>query len=144
MTVTLAEFLLARIAEEANVARFPTSGYEPEAKADWVCPWTGGLDFGSDVISVGDGPVATHMATWDPARVLIECEAKRRIVELHHYEYPFSWVEKLDVPEQPDKRVCSTCGDPDEARVPWPCRTLRFLALPYAAHPDYDPAWHPE
>lgn len=28
---------------------------------------------------------ATHIATWDPARVLAECDAKRRIVELYRF-----------------------------------------------------------
>lgn len=49
-----------------------------------------------------------------PARVLIECEVKRRIVALHAHQEGFF--------------------TPDE---------LRALALPYADHPDYRQEWRP-
>jgi hypothetical protein len=51
----------------------------------------------------------------DPVpRQLAECEAKRRIVDLTQHG----------------------CGDDYE-------RVQRALALPYADHPDYRPAWRP-
>jgi hypothetical protein len=31
--------------------------------------------------------------------------------------------------------ICPTC------RVSWPCPTLQLLAMPFASHPDHDPAW---
>ena len=55
-------------------------------------------------------------------RVLAECDAKRRIVGLHH--------EILT--------ICQGC-----ANESYPCRTLRALALPYADHPDYREEWRP-
>jgi hypothetical protein len=64
---------------------------------------------------------ATHIARWDPARVLAECEAKRRIVEL-----------VLDRPIR-DHGDCK-CES---------CWTLRLVALPYADHPDYRAEWKP-
>ncbi|MFB7278074.1 DUF6221 family protein [Streptomyces hydrogenans] len=62
---------------------------------------------------------------------LVDIDAKRRIIELHgpaEYEYA-------------DADVCSTCdrGGP----LPYPCPTLRLLALPFARHPDYAEAWRP-
>lgn len=70
------------------------------------------------------------------ARPLAECEAKRRIVELHQ-------------PHQPADLYtgCRTClsdhtgirdeWEPDD----WPCDTLRALAQPYADHPDCREEW---
>jgi len=84
--MSIVEFLLARIAEDEEVAQ------------------------------------ARH----DPARVLAECEAKRRIVGLHE--------------RRPDWPDCQECGDRDYQK-PWPCSTLRLLALPYSDHPDYRPEW---
>lgn len=51
-----------------------------------------------------------------PERVLAECEAKRRIVESIASLYPKG------------------------APVP-PHLHMKFLALPYADHPDFDPSW---
>lgn len=53
------------------------------------------------------------------SRVLADCDAKRRIVGY--------WVEA-----------------PSSMReVMFADLTLRLLSLPYAEHPDYDPAWRP-
>ena len=86
LTESLTEFLLARITEDENKAR------ECEEWPDcFACP--------------------TH-ETFNTARVLAECAAKRRIVE-HHAPY------------------AGGSGRP----------TLLLLALPYADHPDYDETW---
>jgi hypothetical protein len=83
------------------------------------------------------GGVACHIARWDPARVLVECAAKRRIVELHtgtpYYERRY-----------PGYVVCVRCGNPDTgeaAEVEWPCETLRAIASVYAYDPDYRDEW---
>lgn len=110
----LVEFLLARVAEiEAEAREAIDSGPE------WV---EEAMRFGAD-----------------PARVLAECEAMRRIVALH------KCVETVNN-GRPD-RTCDRCAF-DWAYYPfegtaeaYPCATLRLLALPYASHPDYDPAW---
>lgn len=67
--------------------------------------------------------IAGHIARHDPARVLAECEAKRRIVELH--------------PPVIDNRqeVCV------EEQAEWPCPTLRALATVYAGHSGYREEW---
>jgi hypothetical protein len=59
-----------------------------------------------------------HIARWDPARVLAECEAKRRIVELHGCYH--------------------SCRSSDYAGD---CPTMDLVALPYASHPEYREEW---
>ncbi|WP_435643894.1 DUF6221 family protein [Streptomyces sp. H49] len=62
---------------------------------------------------------ARHAANWDPARVLREIDAKRRIVEQHR---PVGYGD-----------VClSYCHTrtPSQPQT-WPCLTLRLVALPY-------------
>lgn len=69
-----------------------------------------------------------HGTRHKPARVLVECDVKRQIVafadQCHRDEERFG---------PGDAVMTSRYG---AALV-----ALRFLALPYAAHPDYDPAW---
>ena len=63
-----------------------------------------------------------------PERLLLEVEAKRRIVDLH------------TGPQfgRPDAHLCQDAMIADD----W-CETLRALALPYADHDDYDERWRP-
>lgn len=113
--MTIVEFLLARIAEVEAMARAVVT----EEPAD---NWPFDLD--------AKGPAAfAHIVRHDPARVLARCEADRRIAGEHH-EY---------------LGVCSHCVDPsgEHQREAWPCVTLRYLALPYADHPDYREEWRP-
>jgi Family of unknown function (DUF6221) len=64
-----------------------------------------------------------HINRWRPARVLAECDAKRRIV-----------AEHADI---------DPCDAHDAAFKSIPCDTLRLLALPYADHPGYRSEWAP-
>lgn len=77
-------------------------------------PWNGGLH-----------ETGEHIARWDPARVLAECESKRLIVDLHQL-----------IPADGGWQ-CFTCARVDESgwSIPAPsegeaCRTLALLALP--------------
>ena len=123
------EFLLARIAEDEWIAHSAVVNrvqVDPDVSTEgWVCH-----DLG------------THVG-FSPARVLAECEAKRRIVEMHtcssehepgHIPGFFCEVG-ADWPRETDE------GQPPT--VPWPCPTLRALALPHADHPDYRDEWRP-
>ena len=80
---------------------------------------------------------------WPSRKILAECEAKRRIVELHQAN---TW------PEWPEAGVvCASCTTPIEPAMParagvsemvrYPCTTLFALAQPYADHPDYREEW---
>jgi hypothetical protein len=74
---------------------------------------------------------------YDPARVLAECEAKRRIVALH-------WdIEQVVEDETADEGLriapggeCAECHHKTH-----PCPTLRALTSVYTSHPDYNPDW---
>lgn len=89
--------------------------YEESNLAVAVGPYGGG---------VGD-PQASHIARWDPARVLVECDTKRRIIEL--------------LAASQANCFCDSFGHhADEERM------LRFLALPYADRPGYRAEWAPD
>jgi len=152
--VTITEFLLARIAEDEAVARevlaqqqhdvtrspgdFP-SGYDPAKDAE---------------LASADGPIGYTVVMVGVARVLAECEAKRRIVELHQ-----SWPVLVETPPNlevvtPDdlstiavrasKRLAWLTEQEYRARFgtePPTAPMLRALASVYADHPDFDPAW---
>ena len=116
-------FLLARIAEDHRLASAAAVATGREA-------WDGGPD--------GEGPAdaAEHVAHHDPARVLAECAAKRRLVNACRDTRPDLHLlgtrpQGLDFPVPPT----------DQHQLA--ALTLALLALPYAAHPDYRPAWRP-
>ena len=79
--MTITDFLLARIYEDEAIASRAPGDREWEADPSQANPEIG------QVVS-NDGAVASgvlrddahHIARWDPARVLAECAAKRRIV----------------------------------------------------------------
>ncbi len=92
----LTEFLLARIAEDEDAAR-TASGKQVGFSVAWT-----------------DVEVVRHLDRWTTPRVLVECDAKRRIVD--------EWLSR------------STAGG-------W--FHLACLALPYADHSDYREEWRP-
>jgi hypothetical protein len=122
----LVEFLRARLDEDQRTAQaIPHRGpfrLRPGADAIWV-------DSADDTLTVALVPIpaeamAGHIARHDPARVLADVAAKRAIAALH-----------------PDSGWNSECQA--GCIEGWPCRTLLYLAAPYADHPDYDEAWRP-
>jgi hypothetical protein len=164
--MTLTEFLLARIAEDSAIAEraaamSPRPGPPTDLQPEWEYAEDDAHTWGirtvatmgnpgyeyhhritfdqeglSDSVDEDAGP---HIARFDPARVLRECEAKRRVIELHQSRYA-----------SPSCRECGgfTATSSEVAGIvhrgyltPWPCPTLRILALPYADHPDYQQEW---
>ena len=72
---------------------------------------------------------AEHILRWQPARVLREVEAKRRIVD------EYNEVRRMDRPEpEPEYAVGRAVGLGE---------AVRLLALPYSDHPDYREEWRP-
>ena len=70
-------------------------------------------------------------------RLVAECDAKRRIIELHR---------EIETP--PFDGYCAICQDPggvglESTVVRYPCLTLSLLALPYADREGFDPTWRP-
>lgn len=144
MSVNIAEFLMARIEEDEQVARL--AGHSPSER--WIEREedrtlridTGvesmGWEFGGGA-GVWDCPdpdddcglycsyaetEASHIARHDPARVLAECKAKRAIVYLHR------------IGDDP-------CDAHDANYGSIPCDTILTLAAIYRDHPDFDPEW---
>lgn len=82
--------------------------------------------------------VAAHITRHDPARVLADIAAKRAVVELHGPTRDNRAFSMRETPEQ----SCSVCvmahADMDCENEPWPCPTLRALALPYRDHPEFE------
>lgn len=78
---------------------------------------------------------APHIARHDPARVLRDVAAKRRILEAHDSDGAH---ECVDGPEFGDWSLRSP-------HIGWEvnCLTLRLLALPYDQHEDYRDEWRP-
>lgn len=77
--VTITEFILARVAEDEEDAR--DAHYEGQR---WVPEEETVVAADRDlypVLFLDRKRDAAHAANWSPARVLAECEAKRRIVE---------------------------------------------------------------
>ncbi|MFI0262531.1 DUF6221 family protein [Streptomyces sp. NPDC017056] len=120
MADNLAQFLRERVAEDLD-------GAAHAATAGWC-------DEEVDVSS----PVERHVLRHDPARVLVEAGAKKRIIEEHAPSRP----EHLRRTE----RGCQTCctaqawdAEADESN----CLTLRLFARPYVDHPDFREEWRP-
>lgn len=67
----------------------------------------------------------SHYTRYTPARILTECQAMRAMID-DLSRYCFSERGK----------PCGVCD-----RVG--CRTLRWMALPYADHADYREEWRP-
>lgn len=105
----LTEFVLARVAEDEAVARGAIAERQ-RVRPDWPAD--------TDV-SAGDWPAVVMVGG---ERRLAECEAVRRIVALHTYDWN-------------PRGLCMACDEPG------PCDTLRALASIWRDHEQYDPAW---
>lgn len=91
---------------------------------------------------------AEHIARHDPAFVLADITAKRRILAEHAtQDVPILKFRGELIMSGPE---CRVCADWDAAEMdgppnaPAPCQTLRLLAAAYASRPGYDPTWAPE
>jgi hypothetical protein len=120
-TLTLTDFLLARIAEDEATARAYRDG-----------AWSGNPYAGD-----GDGSDFRYDERFDPARVLAQCAAHRAIVEAH----PIT-TEVVGYGHRTHDFGCVTCHDWDGVTSGLGyCPTLRALASVYADHADYRPEW---
>jgi hypothetical protein len=132
----LATWLLEQVAADERLAAAqqgapascPRWEYRPNGH-----PERGVYEEGRIYLVIGDehAPrvLLEHIATWDPARVLAECDVKRRIIAQHEPED--CW-----------------CGEDATELIPRPatgraCSHLRLLALPYSDRPGYREEWRP-
>lgn len=155
--VTIIEFLEARIADDEQAARSAAGGAAPT----WMVVPQAHRSNQSGIIAatnperddITDGwiyePVvhdegeptedeASHIARWDPARVLADCAARLKLLALHNLVT--DWTNRDRQAEGCDH--CRTPGlDGDDYIDPGPCPTLLILASAYQGHPDCDPSW---
>jgi hypothetical protein len=133
VTDDLVAFLRARLDEDEQVAealrgvRF--HAYEEGGDDGWAIESDPDGDPGA---IVGERALAEHIARWDPARVLAEVTAKRRIISLFSHASPHS--------------VMSGQAEREDFRNGWQFAmwdALPLLAVPYASHPDYRAEWAP-
>ncbi|MBM4517494.1 hypothetical protein GS432_19495 [Rhodococcus hoagii] len=130
MTDDIVTFLRARLDEDDEAAR-DAAGWDPTGSTRADGRWSreginSVIDSSLRLIVYGDSPApgdaqAEHIARHDPARVLREIEAKRRILdraqELH--DDPFDTVLFTEYVET----------------------VLPVMAATYSDHPDYQPHW---
>jgi hypothetical protein len=114
--MTLTEFLLARIDEDADEIENARISESP----DWWEP-----------------------AQWNRARVLAEVEAWRKIIELHRPRYAVMYHEADRL--LADAFDSITVPTVAHSGPIWPTpeseETLRALASVHADHADFDPRW---
>jgi uncharacterized protein (DUF1800 family) len=127
MVPTLDEFLLARIAEDRRMAIDAAGAADRE---EWQA---------ADVATSESSPphVAEHVARHDPARVLAECTAKRRLV----LACRDSRFDRAFLGARPHGMADFPLTPRDQHQLA--ALTLALLALPYAGHHDYRPEWRP-
>jgi hypothetical protein len=129
MSSEIVGFLRARLGEEAELAGRCDG-------SDDCGQWTAHghtVDFCQMDISGFHPTIAEHVALHDPARVLREVAAKRRVLARHVLS------PAIGDPELPwdNRNDCQYDGDE------WPCPDLLDLALPYADHPNFREQWLP-
>ncbi|WP_329013175.1 DUF6221 family protein [Micromonospora rifamycinica] len=132
----LVTWLRAQLDDDERVARaVPDGSWTLRTDKDFPVPdvaypdhtlWLGDRLAGE--VGFGDGEIrpseAAHMVLHDPARVLAEVDAKRRILDEHD---PYG-----------------TGHDPCRRNPGRYCLTARLLALPYADRPGYRDEWRPD
>lgn len=159
---SIVEFLRARLDEDEATAKAARGddgrlGHGFEVREDWG-RWAllrryGSLDVvdedGNQVTfdqeglsdSVASPAIGEHIARHDPARVLREVQAKRRIVDaceecrssVMAYRSP-RWRDAMNEQDKHEWRKA-------EARYRVAEDACRALASVYADHPDFDPEW---
>lgn len=121
--MTLADFLLARIAEDEAVALSASEDGGEWRDTGFHIADNDGATVAASLSRVVD---SEHIARHDPARVLAECASKRRIVE-------YVQVVSLAL----DGRVS------EGARCVISDQVIQMLAAVYGDHPDYREEWRP-
>jgi hypothetical protein len=125
--MTLTDFLLARIAEDQAMVH-EADAEKPPFPLTWP---TSGMPRDTEVLyaleraGFGDDFIGMVLVAADSARVLAECEAKRRIVENY---------QNSQQSDYPDYHGGYLSGLED---------AMYSLVLPYADHADYQEDWRP-
>lgn len=143
----LVQWLRSQLDEDERIARAASDnattgdqwdaklyGDDPESQDAW-----GQLPFEEDPTP---WVCVRHAARHNPAQVLAKVEAKRALLD--------DLLSDPHVDVEDGFYSCAVVARADRNRFGGPCdcgrdgrllRRLRLLALPYRAHPDFDPAW---
>jgi hypothetical protein len=146
----LLAFLRAQLDEDERVAR-ETAGHGSTTWKAGLHRWRGRIEADDAALIVRDVDLvdAEHIARWDPARVLAEVEAKRRVLDLHNPQ-PTGYVDGVYTHGETGQLQCEHCAEQchsgsgmsrDMPDAPWPCPTVRLLAQPYAGRPGWREEW---
>ena len=120
------EFILARVAEDEAVAR---DTIREIGRIEWVSEFAKPSITSAGPLWCDPDGVGVHVAA-EPARVLAECGAKRRIIDAAWCDHEFIEMDRghgLDRNEMAERN--------DYPNI------IRMLAAVYADHPDFDPTW---
>jgi hypothetical protein len=140
--VDLVQWLTAQLDEDERIARAATAGpwsrmgqrvLDPSPPSDRLGV---GMAVGHAAASADFNETADHIAAWDPARVLREIDAKRKLANLHR-------PVRSPQPDGITNLDCSTCGGEEKLSPSWPCPSLRLLAAPYSDRDGYREGWAP-
>lgn len=135
----LVEFLRARLAEDEQVAKDATPGpwWDDTPEGAWgespdavVAAGTGMV--AKLPVSERGGLNALHIERHDPARVLAEVEAKRKLIERYERAVRVGGSSPSDFMRGQDDGYEQACLD-----------AIRDAAEVYADHPDYRDEWRP-
>lgn len=85
----------------------------------------------ADARREADSPSSFEGIRYNPARVLDECDSKRHIIREHRH-----LLAQGATPAE-TASVCWSCTQP------YPCQTLRLLAMPYQGQPGFRDEWLP-
>ncbi len=143
---TIVEFIRQQLDEDERVAK--------AAEGHSLFDGTGIYIFRNESVGRSETVVipshlATYIARWDPARVLREVEAGRRMLSLHS---PTDWQgysAGVPIVGQQCEYCASLChsrsglGCESPADALWPCDSVRILALPFVGLPGYREEWRP-
>lgn len=144
----LVDWLRQQIAEDRLRAGLATAG--PWRPSD-TAPYSSG-DHWQDVCSPSGSVTvaheepcclaadAAHIARWCPAGVDGWLTAVLAVIDTHPPTLGFDG-------DHLGAEICATCSTEDYAGGldgdPYPCKTIRLLALPYAGRPGYLEEWRP-
>lgn len=127
MQPNLDEFLLARIAEDKRIA---TDAASASGREKWTVADLPGYGAPHD-------RAAEHVARHDPARVLAECSARRRLVLACRDLGP----DRAFLGARPEGLADFPLAPTNQHQLA--AVTLALLALSYADHPEYRQGWRP-
>ena len=79
-------------------------------------------------------PHGLRIGRWYEHRLLLECEAKKRVIRIVESARQTALATMVSDPFEEESRWIPEA-------IEWTTRSLKALALPYADHPDFEEDW---